>query len=95
LIEQRYHTEPAQQRANPHVVNLLTDPKERETYNPVNYHTRTMAHFGRMLKEFRASVEREPLIPAGAPLDFVPRAAPTSTPRAGRPPSSQPSTRRP
>jgi arylsulfatase len=95
LIEQRYLTEPALPLANPHVVNLLTDPKEREPYNPVYYHTWTMAHFGRMLKEFRASVEREPLIPAGAPLDFVPRAAPTSTPRAGRPPSSQPSTRRP
>jgi hypothetical protein len=26
-----------------------------------------------MLKEFAASVEQEPLIPAGAPLDFVPK----------------------
>jgi arylsulfatase len=32
-----------------------------------------MAHFGRLLKEFAASVESEPLIPAGAPLDFVPK----------------------
>jgi hypothetical protein len=25
------------------------------------------------MKEFHESVQREPLIPAGAPLDFVPR----------------------
>jgi arylsulfatase len=34
-----------------------------------------MAHFGRLMKEFAMSVHREPLIPAGAPLDFVPKAA--------------------
>jgi arylsulfatase len=34
-----------------------------------------MAHFGRLLKEFHMSVAREPLIPAGAPLDHVPKAA--------------------
>ena len=31
------------------------------------------AHFGRLMKEFQESVKREPLIPAGAPLDFVPK----------------------
>jgi hypothetical protein len=34
-----------------------------------------MAHFGRLLKEFQMSVAREPLIPAGAPLDYMPNAA--------------------
>jgi arylsulfatase len=34
-----------------------------------------MAHFGRILKEFQASVQREALIPAGAPLGHVPRAS--------------------
>jgi hypothetical protein len=33
-----------------------------------------MAHFGRLMKEFQESVKREPLIPAGAPLDYVPKA---------------------
>jgi hypothetical protein len=32
-----------------------------------------MAHFGRLLTEFKHSVAQEPLIPAGAPLDFVPQ----------------------
>ena len=40
------------------------------------YHTWTLAHFGRLMKEFAVSVKREPLIPSGAPLDFVPKAAP-------------------
>jgi hypothetical protein len=29
--------------------------------------------FGRLIKEFQESVEREALIPAGAPLDYVPQ----------------------
>ena len=33
-----------------------------------------MAHFGQLLKEFQISVAREPLIPAGAPLDYTPKA---------------------
>jgi hypothetical protein len=48
------------------------DPKERE---PVDYpylHTWVVAHFVRLFVEFRASIQREPLIPFGAPLDFVP-----------------------
>ena len=28
-------------------------------------------HFGGLMKEFAQSVRREPLIPAGAPLDYV------------------------
>lgn len=72
LVEQKYLSDPALPYATPHIVNLLTDPKEREPYNHVYLHTWTMAHFGRLMKEFQESVEREPLIPAGAPLDFVP-----------------------
>ena len=72
LVQQKYLTDPALPLGFPHVVNLVTDPKEREPYNPVHLHSWTMAHFGRMLKEFQESVAREQLIPAGAPLDFVP-----------------------
>jgi integrase len=35
-------------------------------------HTWTMTHFRRLLAEFKHSVAQEPLIPAGATLDFVP-----------------------
>jgi arylsulfatase len=72
LVQQKYFTDPALPLGFPHIINLLTDPKEREPYHPVYYHTWTMAHFGRLIDEFQGSVAREPLIPAGAPLDYVP-----------------------
>jgi len=74
LVEQKYFTDPALLLSNPHIVNLITDPKEREPFNAVYLHSWTMAHFGRLLKEFQISVAREPLIPAGALLDYVPKA---------------------
>ena len=72
LVEQKYFTDPALPLGSPHIINLMTDPKEREPYNQVYYHTWTMAHFGRLLKQFQLSVQREPLIPAGAPVDYTP-----------------------
>jgi arylsulfatase len=74
LVKQKYFLDPAEHLAAPYVINLMTDPKEREAMNQQYFHSWTMAHFGRLLGEFRQSVEREPLIPAGAPLDFVPKA---------------------
>jgi len=76
LIEQKYFTDPALPLGFPKIINLLTDPKERESMNQQYFHTWTLAHFGRLMKEFALSVKREPLIPSGAPLDFVPKAAP-------------------
>ena len=35
-------------------------------------HSWTVTHFNRLLGEFQASVKREPLVPAGAPLDYRP-----------------------
>jgi arylsulfatase len=72
LVEQKYLTDPALPLGFPHIINLMTDPKEREPYNQVYYHSWTMAHFGRLLKQFQLSVQREPLIPAGAPVDYTP-----------------------
>ena len=79
MVEQKYLTDPALPLGFPHIVNLMTDPKEREPFNPVHLHSWTTAHFGRLLAEFEHSVAKEPLIPAGAPLDFVPQAAETDS----------------
>ena len=74
LVEQKYFTDPALPLGFPRIVNLVTDPKEREPFNQVYLHTWTLAHFGRLMKEFATSVQGEPLIPARATLDFVPKA---------------------
>ena len=55
------------------MINLDTDPKKRE---PVDYpylHTWVGAHVAKILKAYQESVQREPLIPAGAPLEYVPK----------------------
>ena len=39
LIEQKYFADPALPLGFPKIINLLTDPKEREPFNPVCYHT--------------------------------------------------------
>lgn len=74
MYEQKVFTDPALKLPNPHLINLTVDPKERKPIDLPYMHSWTAAHFGRILKDFAASVKREPLIPAGAPLDHVPRA---------------------
>ena len=54
-------------------LNLDVDPKERRAYDFPYIHSWVMAHAGRLLNEYAESIEREPLIPACAPLDYVPR----------------------
>ena len=73
LVKQTTLTDPALPLPNPHMVNLDTDPKERE---PVDYpylHTWVGVHIAKILKDYEDSVKREPLIPAGAAVDFVPK----------------------
>jgi hypothetical protein len=50
---------------------------ERKAIDLPYIHSWTAVHFGKILKDFALSVRREPLIPAGALLDHVPRAKPT------------------
>jgi len=54
------------------IINLLEDPKEREPVNQRYVRWWVMQHARRLIREFEESVAREPLIPAGAPLGFVP-----------------------
>jgi arylsulfatase len=72
LVKQRTLTDPASPLPNPHLINLDTDPRELEPLDYPYIHTWVLTHIGRIVEEFQASVKREPLIPAGAPLDFRP-----------------------
>lgn len=63
---------PEKKLATPWVINLDVDPKEEKPYDYPHLHTWVMAHVGRILAEFQSSIQKEPLIPAGAPLDFKP-----------------------
>ena len=69
---QKTLADPIQKLATPYLLNLIVDPKERKPFDFPYVHSWTAVHFGKILKEFAASVRREPLIPAGAPLDHVP-----------------------
>lgn len=72
MVKQQTLTDPAFPLPNPHLINLDTDPKERE---PVDYpylHTWVGAHIARILTEYSEGLKREALIPLGAHLDYVP-----------------------
>ena len=53
-------------------IRLDVDPKEEKPYDDPYLHSRVMVHAGMILPEDKKSIEQEPLIPAGAPVDFVP-----------------------
>ena len=72
LVAQKYMQDAAEKLPTPRVINLATDPQERETVSLPYLHTWTATHFSKLIGEFEASLRREPLIPMGAPLDHVP-----------------------
>jgi len=72
FVQQKTLSDPALHLTTPHLINLDTDPKEREPYEYPHIHTWVGAHAAKLLVEFQKSVQREPLIPCGAPLDYVP-----------------------
>lgn len=71
FVQQQYLFDAALPLGNPHIINLITDPKEREPINAQYAHTWVMGPVGQLLKQFQESVEREPLIPSGAPVHYV------------------------
>ena len=72
LVEQKYSSDPAGKLSAPRIINLVTDPQEREDVALPHLHSWTAFHFNRILSAFHATAQREPPIPAGAPLSFVP-----------------------
>jgi arylsulfatase len=75
LIVQTYGTDPPAKLATPRIINLTVDPHEREAVPLPHLHSWTVTHFNRLLGAYSESVERQPLIPPGAPIDFVPTPA--------------------
>jgi arylsulfatase len=72
LIAQKYMTDAAQRLPTPRVINLVTDPQEREPVSLPHLHSWTATHFNRILGEFHVTLRKEPLTPAAAPLNHVP-----------------------
>lgn len=72
LVDQKHSTDPPAKLSSPHIINLLTDPQEREPLDVRYLHSWTAAHFNRLIAEFEESTRAEPVIPPGAPLDHTP-----------------------
>jgi hypothetical protein len=59
-------------RLSVHIVNLMTDPKERLPDRSVYLHSWTLTRFGRLLAEFKQGVAKEPSSPPGHPWTSCP-----------------------
>ena len=53
--------------ATPRLTNLISDPQEREPIPLPYLHTWTATHLNKLIAQFQASAQREPLVPIGAP----------------------------
>jgi hypothetical protein len=58
----------------PHILSIsIPNRKERNAYDFPFIHSWVLAHVGKLLADFQESVKREPLIPVGAPIEYVPK----------------------
>jgi arylsulfatase len=76
LVEQRYLSDSASKLPTPRIINLVTDPQEREPVSLPHLHTWTAYHLNKLIGDFEKSVRSEALIPSGAPLEYVPGRGP-------------------
>jgi arylsulfatase len=72
LVAQMQELDAPARLATPRLINLTSDPHEREAVPLPHLHSWVATHLTRIIGEFRASATREPPIPMGAPLDHVP-----------------------
>lgn len=72
FYRQKQLADPALKLPTPALINLTVDPKEEKSFDQPYLHSWVGAHVGKILLEYAESVKREPLIPAGAPLNHVP-----------------------
>jgi arylsulfatase len=75
LIAQMQEQDAPARLATPRLINLTTDPQEREPVALPHLHTWVATHLNRIIGEFEASTKREAPIPMGAPLDHIPAPA--------------------
>ena len=75
LVAQKFMTDPPARLATPRLINLITDPQEREPVPLPYLHTWTATHLNKLVTQFQVSTQQEPVIPLGAPLDHVPTSA--------------------
>ena len=73
FVRQQHFHDPEIPLGFARIINLLEDPKEREAVNQTFVRWWVMQHAHRVIREYNESIEREELIPPGAPLDFVPQ----------------------
>jgi arylsulfatase len=73
MVLQKTLTDPANELATPHIINLDVDPDERKPFNYPHIHSWVIAHASRIAGEYLKSTKEEELIPVGAPLDFIPQ----------------------
>lgn len=73
LIAQKYMHDSADRLPTPRIINLTTDPQEREPVALPHLHSWVATHVNRLIGQYEASIRREPPIPMGAPLDHTPQ----------------------
>jgi arylsulfatase len=73
LVAQMHMQDAAAKLPTPRLINLTTDPQEREAVPLPHLHTWVASHVMRLIGGFQASANKEPPIPMGAPLDHVPK----------------------
>src|SRR5204862_3413060 len=71
LVAQKYMHDAAVKLPTPRLINLATDPQEREPVSLPYLHSWVATHFNRIIGEFESSLHREPPIPIGAPLEHI------------------------
>jgi arylsulfatase len=72
LVAQMHMQDAAAKLPTPRLINLTTDPQEREPVPLPYLHSWVAAHINRLIGAFQASTKQEPPIPMGAPLEHVP-----------------------
>ena len=63
---------PGAKLPTPRLINLTIDPEERESVALPHLHTWAAVHLNKIIADFEANLQREPLIPLEASLDHIP-----------------------